>query len=62
MENRTYLRYNEVPMNGEKQFSVEIVAERNNPRVNRYQRMQLQGWHANCDIQLVIGHHACIEY
>ena len=49
-------------MKGEKQFCIEIVAERENPRVNRYQRLQLQGWHSNCDIQLVIGHHACIEY
>ena len=49
-------------MKVEKQCSVEIVVERNDPRVNRYQRMQLQGWRTKCDIQLVIDHHACIQY
>lgn len=24
--------------------------------------MQLQGWRANCDIQIIIDHHACVEY
>lgn len=24
--------------------------------------MQLQGWRANCDIQVVIDHYACVEY
>ena len=62
LESRTYLRYNEVPMKGGKHFRVEIVTERNDPRVNRYQGIQLQGWRANCDIQLVIDHYACIEY
>ena len=49
-------------MKGGKHFRVGIVAERNDPRVNRHQRIQLQGWRANCDIQLVLDHHACIEY
>ena len=60
LESGTYLRYNEVPGKGGKHFKVEIVAESNNPRVNRHQRIQLQGWYANCDIQLVIDHHAYV--
>ena len=62
LESRTYLRFSEVPMKGGKHFRVKIVAERNDPSVNRHQRIQLQVWRANCDIQLVIDHHACIEY
>ena len=38
------------------------MSERNDARMNNHQRVQLQGWHANCDIQLIIDHHACIEY
>ena len=36
--------------------------KRNDSRLNNYQRLQLQGWRANCDIQVVIDYHACIEY
>ena len=25
-------------------------------------RIQLQEWRANCDIQIIIDHHACVEY
>jgi hypothetical protein len=24
--------------------------------------IQLKGWRANCDIRVVIDHHACVEY
>lgn len=30
--------------------------------MNNHQRVQLQGWRANCDIQIIIDHHACVEY
>ena len=30
--------------------------------MNTHQRLQLQGWRANCDIQIVIDYEACIEY
>ena len=43
-------------------FRAKIVTKRNDPRVNNYQRLQLQGWRANCDIQVVIDYHACIQY
>ena len=27
-----------------------------------HQHLQLQGWRANCDIQIIIDYHACVEY
>jgi hypothetical protein len=30
--------------------------------LNNHQQLQLQGWRANCDIQVVIDHYACVEY
>ena len=36
--------------------------KRNNARLNNHQRLQLQGWRANCDIQVVVDYHACVEY
>ena len=59
---RHIIKYNKVVCKGESYLRPEIVAKRNDPRVNRHQQIQLQGWRANCDIQLIIDHHACIEY
>lgn len=42
LESWTYLRYNEVPMKGGKHLRVEIVNERNEPRLNRHQKIHLQ--------------------
>ena len=44
------------------QFRAKKITERNDSRVNNHQRMQLQGWKANCDIQIIIDQHACVEY
>lgn len=44
------------------QFKAKLVTKRNDSRVNNHQRIQLQGWRANCDIQVVIDHHKCVEY
>ena len=44
------------------QFKAKLVTKRNDSRVNNNQRIQLQGWRANCDIQVVIDHHKCVEY
>ena len=60
MNDKTYIQYDKVTSRGESYFRPEVVAKRNDPRVNRHQRIQLQGWRANCDIQLIIDHHACI--
>ena len=43
-------------------YRAKIVTERNDTRLNRHQRLQLQGWRANCDINVVIDYHSCIEY
>ena len=39
-----------------------IVTKRNDARLNNHQQLQLQGWRANCDIQVVMDHYACVEY
>ena len=44
------------------QYTAKIITKRNDPRLNNHQRVQVQGWRANCDIQVVIDHHACVEY
>ncbi len=38
------------------------MTKRNDSRLNNHQHLQLQGWRANCDIQVVIDHYACVEY
>ena len=42
------------------QFGLSVTSH--NHRVNNHQRLQPQGWRANCDFQVVIGYHACVEY
>ena len=42
------------------QYRAKIVTKRNDPRLNNHQQLQLQGWRANCDIQVVIDHYACV--
>lgn len=37
------------------------MTKRNDSRLNNNQQLQLQGWRANCDIQVVIDHYACVE-
>ena len=44
------------------QFKAKIIAKRNDTRLNNHQRIQLQGWRANCDNQLVIDQYACMEH
>ena len=48
--------------NNTNQYKVKVLTKRNDPRLNNHQRLQLQGWRANCDIQVVIDYHACVEY
>ena len=43
-------------------YRVKLVTRRNDPRLNNHQRLQLQGWRGNCDIQIIIDMHACVEY
>ena len=44
------------------QYRAKIMTKRSDSRLNNHQRIQLQGWRANCDIQIIIDHHACVEY
>ena len=61
--NETCIDFEEInsKKNG-KQFRPTIVLKRNDSRVNRHQRLQLQSWRANCDIQPIIDNNACLEY
>ena len=44
------------------QYRAKIITKRNDSRLNNHQRIQLQGWRANCGIQIIIDNHACVEY
>ena len=43
-------------------YKVKLVTRRNDPRLNNHQRLQLEGWRGNCDIQTIIDMHACVKY
>nr|XP_058955383.1 uncharacterized protein LOC131782657 [Pocillopora verrucosa] len=43
-------------------YKIQVVTKRNDSRLISHQRLQLQGWRANCDIQLVADYQACVEY
>ena len=59
----THIEYEEVhTRNQQVAFRPKIVLKRNDPRINRHQRLQLQSWRANIDIQPIIDHNACLEY
>ncbi|XP_066910626.1 uncharacterized protein [Clytia hemisphaerica] len=47
---------------GSEKYRAEIKTKRNDPRLNRHQRVQLQGWRANTDISVIIDYHSCVEY
>ena len=44
-----------------KKYKLTVATKRNDPRLNKRQRLQLR-WRVNCDIQPVIDYHACVEY
>ena len=44
------------------QYKIKVITKRNDSRLNNHQPIQLKGWRANCDIQVIIDHHACVEY
>lgn len=53
------------PINSKKEsvlYRAKLITKRNYPRLNNHQKIQLQGWRANCDIQVIIDYHACVEY
>ena len=60
---QTKLEFEEIHSKGDNvQYRAKIVTRRNDPRLNNHQQLQLQGWRANCDMQVVIDHYACVEY
>ena len=60
---RTHLEYEKLKSKDNVQhYKVKIVTKRNDDRLNNHQRLQLQGWQANCDIQVIIDYHFCLEY
>lgn len=44
------------------QYRAKLITRRNDSRLNSNQQLQIQGWRANCDIQVVLDHYACVEY
>ncbi len=60
---QTKLEFEKIHTLGDNEhYRAKIVTKRNDSRLNNHQRLQLQGWRANCDIQVVIDHYACVEY
>lgn len=60
---QTHLKFTKVNTRDKSvRYKCEIVYSRNDPRVNRHQRAQLQGWRANTDISVVIDYHSCVQY
>ena len=39
-----------------------LVTQRNDPRVNSHNRLLLQNWRANVDIQIIVDVDACARY
>ena len=60
---QTKLEFEKIHNKSDKlQYKAKIVTKRNDSKLNNHQQLQLQGWRANCDIQVVIDHYACVEY
>ncbi|CAB4043659.1 Hypothetical predicted protein, partial [Paramuricea clavata] len=60
---KTKLEFEKIHTSGDNEhYRAKIVTKRNDSRLNNHQQLQLQGWRANCDIQVVIDHYACVEY
>ena len=60
---KTHLEYEKIhSKDGKLHYGVKVVTKRNDNRLNDHQRLQLQGWRANCDIQVIIDYHSCLEY
>ena len=60
---KTHLEFEKVhTKDGTSRYKAKIVTARNDTRLNRHQCLQLQGWRANCDINIIIDYHSCVEY
>ena len=57
------LEFEKIHTSGDnEQYRAKIVTKRNDSSLNNQQQLQLQGWRANCDIQVIIDYYACVEY
>lgn len=60
---QTHLEYEKIHSKDNKNhYTIRVVTKRNDSRLNNHQRLQLQGRRANCDIQVIIDYHSCLEY
>ena len=60
---QTELKFEEViSRDNNVHYKANILTKRNDARLNNHQQIMLQNWRANCDIQVVIDHYACLEY
>lgn len=60
---QTELKFEEViSRDNNVHYKANIVMKRNDAWLNNHQQIMLQNWRANCDIQVVIDHYACLEY
>ena len=63
LSEKTHLQFKEIrSKDGTLHYRVKVNTKRNDTHINNHQRMQLQGWRANCDIQVIIDYHSCLEY
>ena len=56
------LHLNQYTLDNFTKYRARIITKWNDVRLNNHQRLQLQGWRANCGIQMVTDYHACLEY
>ena len=63
LKSLTTLEFEEIKCKDNRvKYKAKILTKINDPRLNSHQRLQLQGWRANCDIQVFIDLYACVEY
>ena len=62
--NETHLEFEKVHStnSSSEEYKVRVVTKRNDTRINNYQKLQLQGWGANSDIQAILSFRDCMEY
>ena len=63
LSEKTHLQFEEIrSKDGTLHYRVKVNTKCNDTRINNHQRTQLQGWRANCDMQVIIDYHSCLEY
>ena len=62
--NKTHMQFDRInsKVDATDHYKIHVVTKRNDARINNFQQIQLQGWRANCDIQLITSFHDCVEY